>query len=618
VPRIRILPDILANKIAAGEVVERPASVVKELVENALDAGSSRVIIEIEKGGRSLIRVADNGFGMAPDDALMALERFATSKIRTDTDLFAIQTLGFRGEALPSIAAVSKMTLVTRSEDADSGVRVAIEGGKIVTVTETGAPRGTMISVAQLFFNTPARRKFLKTISTEMGHIADTVAGMALGHPQVHFKLTHDSRIVKQWPGVSQPGERVADVLGHVNPGDLITLEGDDGYLNLSGCLGPSRVIRNTTRGIYLYVNGRRVRDRIVQHALLEGYSGRLMKGQFPVAVLFLALPYDQVDVNVHPTKHEIRFADSRRVHAAVRDGVAAALKENERRLWRVEKNTREPGDMAIVAQPHVPYGPKVETPVPKGNHRYAPMFFERPDSQPLPVTEPSLVSSPAEKHTEIQRPLQPDTTPAAPPSQTELWSQGRFSDLTVIGQFRGTYILCQDGDDLILIDQHAAHERIVYERLGSRTGSVESQRLLMPETVDLGFAEAEALNRLIPRFSEMGLEIEPFGGTTFVVKAVPVMLDDRAIEHVVRDLAEKAVQTGLESNLDKVLDACRMVMACHNAVRAKQHLAPPQITRMLAELDQCDNPSHCPHGRPTWIRYTLRDLEKAFGRITR
>lgn len=621
-PRIRILPDILANKIAAGEVVERPASVVKELVENALDAGSSRVIIETEKGGRSLIRVADNGTGMAPDDALMALERFATSKIHTDSDLFAIQTLGFRGEALPSIAAVCKMTLVTRCADADSGLRVDIEGGKIVTVTETGAPRGTLISVARLFFNTPARRKFLKTISTEMGHIADTVAGMALGHPRVHFKLSHDGRLVKQWPGVSQVGERVADVLGQINARDLIPLEGDDGYLHLSGCLGPSRVTRNTTRGIYLYVNGRRVRDRVVQHALLEGYSGRLMKGQFPVAVLFLALPYDQVDVNVHPTKHEIRFADSRRVHTAVRDSVAAVLKENERRLWRVGKASVEPAGISSVAQPGIHYAPKAERTVPSGHHQDDATPFEWPlDSPALSTTEPSVVLSQSEHQIESRLPPLADTTPTvtgepSPFSQTELWTQGRFSDLTVIGQFRGTYILCQDGDDLILIDQHAAHERIVYERLGRQVGSVESQRLLMPETVELSFAEAEALNLLTPRLGEMGLEIEPFGGTTFVVKAVPVMLNDRPIEQVVRALAEKAVETGQEAGLEKALDACRMVMACHNAVRAKQHLAPPQITRMLAELDQCDNPSHCPHGRPTWIRYTLRDLEKAFGRI--
>lgn len=613
---IRILPEILANKIAAGEVVERPASVVKELVENALDAGSTRILIDIQKGGGTLIQVADNGAGMAPDDAMLALERFATSKIRSDDDLFAIQTLGFRGEALPSIAAVSKMTLTTRSRETDSGVEIDIHGGRILKVNDVGAPQGTMIRVAQLFYNTPARRKFLKSMSTEMSHIADTVTGMALGHHQVHFKLAHNGKSVKQWPRVTKPAQRIADVLGQETPDQLIEFDREDAGLRLCGCLGPARLTRSTSRGIYLFVNGRRVRDRVIQHALFDGYHGRLMKGLFPVAVIFITLPFDQVDVNVHPTKHEIRFVDSRRVHNAVRDTVASALQQNDRSLWRVREN-REENTSFQVAQQMPPYSPPARH---EDAVQSRPALFHQ-DFQPARDMAAQWPAAGQSKRDDTAPPA-PVEIPRAPYADTDakkqqtIWGNGGFADLTVIGQFRGTYIICQDGDDLILIDQHAAHERIVYERLSGNDGGIESQRLLMPETVELGFGETEALNRLIPRLNEMGLEIEPFGGNTFVVKAVPTLLDDRDIASVVRALAEKSAETGLGGDLSKVLDDCRMLMACHNAVRANQRLAPEQISTMLNQLDQCQNPSHCPHGRPTWVRWSRRDLEKAFKRI--
>ncbi len=614
--RIRILPEILANKIAAGEVVERPASVVKELVENALDAKSTRIMVDIENGGRSLIRVGDNGVGMNHDDALLALERFATSKIHNDDDLFSIDTLGFRGEALPSMAAVSKMTLVTQAHDADSGVEVRIHGGKIVDVTETGAAPGTMISVARLFYNTPARRKFLKTVNTEMGHIADTVAGMALGWPRVHFKLTHNNKTVKQWTKTDDSARRVADVLGQVAGHDLIALGAHQGNLKIKGHLGPSRLARSTSRGVYLYVNGRRVRDRVIQHALFEGFGGRLMKGRFPLAVLFLELPFERVDVNVHPTKHEIRFVDQRRVHNFVREQVAQALTQAERRLWATDSPPTV-DKSAAVAQPVETYGintPKQPRPDPAAVEPFvytAPRDARAklsaphpvPPSPPAPDVEPSEADMPAPP-----RPFKKEQQP--------LWAAEGFADLVVIGQFRGTYIICQGAGGLILIDQHAAHERIVYEQLKQRAGRIESQRLLMPETVELGFAEAPILEKLIPRLDEMGLEIEPFGGTTFVVKSVPVLLDDQNIEQVVTELVDKAGEIGLQNGLEKVMDRCRMVMACHNAIRANQRLTEAQIQQMLVQLDRCEEPSHCPHGRPTWIQWTAKELEKAFKRI--
>ena len=333
--QIKILPEILSNKIAAGEVVERPAAVVKELVENALDAGSSRVVVDVENGGRSLIRVSDNGTGMGHDDALLALERYATSKIFEDRDLFAINTLGFRGEALPSIAAVSRLNLTTRAASADSGTEIVVEGGKIKNVSEVGAPPGTMVTVKQLFFNTPVRRKFLKTIGTEMGHIADMVARIALGHPAVQMRLTHNEKIVKSWSAASKPFDRVVDVLGNDLKNSLHAVEFKSDVVAVCGWISSPRVTRRTSRAIFIYVNGRFVRDRIVQHALFEGYTQRLVKGQFPVAAIFINLPFEEVDVNVHPTKNEVRFARQREVHEAVRRAVAQTLYEVDLPQWR-------------------------------------------------------------------------------------------------------------------------------------------------------------------------------------------------------------------------------------------------------------------------------------------
>ena len=333
--RVRILPEILSNKIAAGEVVERPASVVKELVENALDAGATRILIDVEQGGQAMVRVSDNGSGMLRDDALLAIERYATSKIATDEDLFRIRTLGFRGEALPSIAAVSRFSLVTREAAADSGTEVVIEGGKLVSASETGAAPGTMVTVAQLFFNTPARRKFLKAVATEMAHIADIVAGMALAWPQVQFRLTHNGRVVKDWPAASDPFDRVVEVLGAGYRGELhpigLTLE----EVSVGGWVSSPRVHRKSAGGIFIFVNNRHVRDRVVQHALFQGYFQRLVKGQFPLAALFIRIPFDQVDVNVHPTKTEVRFARSNGIYEAVRRAVAQTVYDVDRPGFR-------------------------------------------------------------------------------------------------------------------------------------------------------------------------------------------------------------------------------------------------------------------------------------------
>ena len=610
--KIKILPEIISNKIAAGEVVERPAAVVKELVENSLDAGSSRIVVDVAKGGRSLIRVSDNGTGMGHDDALLALERYATSKIFKDQDLFAINTLGFRGEALPSIAAVSRFNLTTRVASADSGTEIVVEGGKIINVSEVGAPTGSMVTVRQLFFNTPARRKFLKSIGTEMGHIADMVARIALGHPAVQLRLTHNEKIVKNWSVASGLFDRVVDVLGNDLKNGLHAVEFQNDGISVSGWISSPRVSRRTSRAIFIYVNGRFVRDRIVQHALFEGYSQRLVKGQFPVAVIFINLPFDAVDVNVHPTKNEVRFARQRDVHEAVRRAVAQTLSEVDLPQWRPVNYTTDRQAAAsggISEAANMEFGIRNAECGKEGSEFGSPHLAPR-DSQ-LVTRDPDL-----EPRTPQLETRNPQLAPRTP--QHAFWNKEGFSSMRVIGQFHNTYIVCESEGGLILIDQHAAHERVLYEQFSARsTGAPKSaQRLLVPETVELGYREAGVLEKMIPELKDIGLDIEPFGGNTFVVKAVPVLLAGREIKPVLIEIVEKITEIGSAPGFARALDQSRMVMACHGAIRANQALSGAQIKGLLGQLDGCHNPSHCPHGRPTWIHWDMRSLDKSFKRI--
>jgi DNA mismatch repair protein MutL len=590
-PRIRILPDILSNKIAAGEVVERPASVVKELVENAIDAGGRRIVVEIEAGGRRLIRVADDGTGMDRDDALLALERYATSKIHTDEDLFAIRSLGFRGEALPSIAAVSRLTLVSRTAGQTAATQIQVEGGRILTVGETGAPCGTLVTIKDLFFNTPARRKFLKTVTTEMGHIGDCLATLALGHPEIDFRLSHNGKTTRHWPAAREGLARVTDVLGRSLQGDLFPLALASEAAQVSGWVAAPRVNRSTTRSVHLFVNGRPVKARALLHAVMQGFRQRLMKGQFPVVVCYVAVPPDQVDVNVHPTKDEVRFVRQREVHGVVAGAVAAALDQADRR--------QRPGAGQDPA-------PKLAGPV-----TMAERIATYP-SQPVPTRPPARILP---QNNDRKGPAR--IPREAGQDQSELWRQGRFARLNVIGQFRRTYILCESEDGLVLIDQHAAHERIFYEQLHRRRPRTDAatQGLLIPETIELSHREAALLLDLGPALTPLGFEIEPFGGTTFAVKAAPAMLIKGAIGPVIREILEKALAAGGRATPENVLDDSVKIMACHGAIRARQDLDRRQIHRLLQQMDECVNPSHCPHGRPTWIRWTERDLAKAFGR---
>ena len=580
---VKILPEILSNKIAAGEVVERPASVVKELVENALDAQSTQIHVEVEKGGRSLIRVSDNGSGMSHDDALLSIERYATSKIYTDKDLFSIRTLGFRGEALPSIAAVSRFSMITRDAPSAAGTQIRVEGGRIGSVSETGAPIGTMIAVKDLFFNIPVRRKFLKTVDTEMGHIADTLSRIAMGHPGCRFKLTHNGRDIFNWAPASDPLNRTVDILGDALRGDLLSLDCRKNGVGIQGWVASHRHSRNTAVGIYLYVNRRFVRDKVITHGLFEGFSGRLMKGKYPVAVIFITVAPDLVDVNVHPTKHEVRFADHKTVHDLVSQAVAGALKSGEKTSFPV----------------HLPESRPV------GNRPHQSIRH-------LPTLSRSVESG--SEYSRKPVPLFPEVR-----EQQPLWQNRLFSDMRIVGQIHNTYLVCESPDGCVLIDQHAAHERIMYEKIKNRASDrpVSGQKLLMPEIIELGIRESTVLNDLIPELNRSGWEIEPFGGESFAVKAVPGIMAEIDILPVIREMVDKVVEMGFAADLENAVEESRKIMACHSAVRARQSLSVKEGEALLEQLDACENPSNCPHGRPTWIRWSKSELEKLFRRIT-
>jgi DNA mismatch repair protein MutL len=595
--RIRILPEILSNKIAAGEVVERPASVVKELVENALDAGSTRIVVEVEKGGRSLIRVSDNGSGMSRDDALLSIERYATSKIYSDSDLFTISTLGFRGEALPSIASVSRLTLVTREERAEAGTEIVLEGGKLLKVLETGSPCGTQVTVRHLFFNTPARQKFLKTIPTEVGHISDVISNMALGWPRIHFKLTHNGSVLQNWSAATDPVGRITDILGKDFRTGLFPINNENDGVSLSGWVSLPRITRATSQGIFVFVNSRVVRNRMVQHALIQAYGGRLMKGQFPLAVLFIKVPCDQVDVNVHPSKQEIRFARQQHIYDVIVAAVSAGLVQEEKPSWALSKFHRPTAISEELVR----------------TEKKNPCIIPASDSTP-PAVRADF------KFTPVPAPP-PDPgarfRPPKPTDQSQLWETPQSVNLNPIGQFFNSYIICESGENLILLDQHAAHERILYEKLAEKSTErrIAVQRLLIPETLDLGYRQALILEKLLPDLFQYGFEIELFGKDSFVIKSVPMILSGREIKPLVIEMVDRIMETGLTANMEKSLDACLKLMACHGAIRANQSLTLAEMATVIKDLEACRIPAHCPHGRPTWIQWPRQEIERLFKR---
>lgn len=611
--QIKVLPETLSNKIAAGEVVERPASVVKELLENSLDAGATRILIDIEKGGHSLIQIIDNGSGMSADDALLSVERHATSKIRTDDDLFSISTLGFRGEALASISSVSHFILTTRDAASDSATQIDMKGGKITSVKSVPASVGTAIIVKDLFYNVPARRKFLKAVSTEMAHITDTLQSLALAHPTVFFRLTHNGREIKTWSATSKKAaDRVLEVLGSAVQDRLYEFHAHKESIKVSGWLVSSRYPKPSGKSIYIFVNGRYIRDRSILSAIMQGYQGRLMKGEFPQVILFLEVPPHEVDVNVHPTKQEVRFANQRDVYTIVHEVISQTLQQREAPLWGNAPVSSM--DTSDVDRSTPIFGLRENTPRISETPAFSP---RKPLSPSASVSYGSSIKPPS--------PIAPTAPSFTKPSytteatdQSTLWKAPRFASLEIIGQFHNTYILCETPDSrLILIDQHAAHERITFERLKKmrQEQTIEVQRLLMPETLDLRFAQADMLERNVSVFKEIGFDIEAFGGTTFLVKEIPSLLAGKEIAPVLVELLEKTdVDMQPQAIADK-MDHYLHTIACHASIRAHQKLRTDEIKKLLEEMDEYDLSGNCPHGRPTWIEHTVADIEKAFRR---
>ncbi|MBI1839620.1 MAG: DNA mismatch repair endonuclease MutL [Verrucomicrobia bacterium] len=694
--RIRLLSEQVANQIAAGEVVERPASVVKELVENSLDANASRVVVEIQAGGRSLIRVTDDGTGMSRDDALLSLEQHATSKIRKADDLSAIATLGFRGEAIPSIASVSRFVLTTRERDSDAveATQVIVQGGKVVEVRAAGAPVGTTIEVRQIFFNVPARKKFLRTEETEFAHIQHYLTLAALAHPNVAFTLVKDSNPVWQLPSgvAASPGalplpavaERLRSLLG----GEVALLPVDfsaelaeipsgafakdpeafqdlqSRRLRLWGFMGRPGVSRATRDQHFTFVNRRPVENRGLNFALLEGYHTALMKGRYPVCCLFLEIDPARVDVNIHPTKREVKFHNEGEIRRLVADGVRQTLLRFHKSQLPATpvaypSSSPEASSVALSEAPssHAPNARPDSTgaahppPAPAMSlARELPGFapaqplltLASPAAAASPTPPPASASASAAPADEAGVFRSPTSTTAAQgatapspvfslpsaPSATAAapspWAAGASpallqGPLRILGVVGRLYVVLESQRGMVLMDQHAAHERILFEQMLQRLeqGQAASQRLLLPQTVELGPRDAQFLKDLIPTLTRLGVGVSEFGERTFLLDALPPFVKSTDARGFVLGLVDELRKAGQEVNTLRLGEDVVAKTVCRHAVKANDPLKGPELEALLADLRHCAMPYTCPHGRPTLIEMSYRELEKRFGRTT-
>jgi DNA mismatch repair protein MutL len=585
---IHVLPPLLVNQIAAGEVVERPASVVKELVENALDAGASRIDIAIESGGRDLIRVTDDGHGIPFDELALAIAPHATSKISSTEDLDAIATLGFRGEALASLASVSRMSVVSRPTDAEEAGRIDVEGDRGDAPRPAAGPPGTTVTVHNLFFNTPARRKFLRTDATETGRITEAVEALALGHPQVGFTFTANSRRTLDLPAGEAPRDRMLSVLGRELEPELLDLSATDGGVAIHGLAGRPDIARGTTRHQHVFINGRPITDRAVTHAIKEAYRGLIDPARHPTIVLFMEIDPKQVDVNVHPTKAQVRFRTPSLVHGAVLHAIRGALTAAD----------LTPEVSIAPAGVSAPFGSGLAA-APGSASEFV-EHFRRLDPR-----QKGFVYSEVKQALETET-LDAEILPAIRPVQDVL-------------QVHSSYLVTQDEQGLLIIDQHALHERVMFETLidAVRKGNLESQRLLMPAMIEVDPAQVEQLETLQPLLRKIGIEAEPAGPAAIAVHAFSSFLFERNVEppDFIGALLEKASGEGLADDAEAAMHGTLDMMACKAAVKAGDRLSDREITELLKQRERVERSSSCPHGRPTTLRLTIRDLEKQFGR---
>jgi DNA mismatch repair protein MutL len=644
--RIHVLSEHVANKIAAGEVVERPASVLKELLENALDAGATRVRVQVEAGGKKLIQVTDNGCGMVRDDALLAFERHATSKIKDAEDLLNIHTLGFRGEALPSIASVARVLLETRATEEDGGTVLEIAGGKILRVEEAGLPQGTSLAVRDLFFNTPARKKFLKAESTELSHLASLVTHYALAHPDKHFELHSATEAMLIAAPVSSHSDRIYQIFGRETLDQLVPLaatmklervgipepppwrRGEDyqapvpGDIRLHGFISKPELQKLNRNSIYVFVNGRLIRDRMVQHAIIEGYRNILPPTVFPVVLLFIELPNEEVDANVHPSKTEVRFRQHTLVHDFVRESVRAALMKAR----PVPEFTRE-----ITAQPTAAAG------LSPGAQRHADGDFAlRPETLPpmnerlqfggeaITVEANMAVSGfgPIGAFAMAQRVNgHADTCGNVLEDEPQaVVDQLALASLRPVGQVRDSFILAVNADGLWIIDQHVAHERVLFEKIlrerGQNDAAQDGQRLLMPLLVELTPGQQAVFAEISDELRRNGFEVELFGTRTVAVKTAPGGVRPADVEKMLVELLDQFQQEEQALNLDKIRGKIAASIACHAAIKINMPLEQNKMEWLLKELAKTECPMTCPHGRPVVLRYSVKEIQKAFKRI--
>ncbi len=655
--RIRLLPENVANQIAAGEVVERPASVVKELVENALDAQATSIHVEIQAGGRSLIRITDDGIGMSKDDALMCLERHATSKIQRAEDLASIRTMGFRGEAMPSIASISRFSLTTREREGEAvdGTQIIINGGKILEVKAAGCAPGTSIEVRQLFYNLPARRKFLRAEETERAHIQHYVTLAALARPDVAFTLVHNGRLLWQYPAVMGDskllalGERLRALYG----GDLELLEVDftgtlpqarepmedepevDSTFRLWGFIGAPGVSRSTREDQNVFVNQRPVENRGLNHALMEGYHNSLMKGRFPVCCLFLEVDPAEVDVNIHPAKREVKFHRERQVRQLVTQAVRETLLNYHTGIGKQPeaKPIAKPEPVVPQAeQKHLslptPTGtqpaPKLSVPVP--SKPIADWPVERSvagvqqSKQPeiaKSVEQPAKTSPPATPSAPLITPLAGVQPPVAPSAQPTGPRPLLSVPLRLVGVIGRLYVVLESDKGLVLLDQHAAHERILYEQMLQRleSGPAPSQRLLLPETVELPPRDAQFVRDQLGTLNKLGVGLSEFGDRTFLLDALPPFVKVKDTRRFALELVDAMKAVGQGINTMRLGEDMIAKTVCRHAVKANDPLREAELQNLVDDLRRCTMPYTCPHGRPTLIEMSYKELEKKFGR---
>jgi DNA mismatch repair protein MutL len=618
--RIRLLSETVASQVAAGEVVERPASVVKELVENSLDAGARNVDVVIRRGGISVVRVIDDGCGMDRDDALLSLERHATSKIRCAADLQAVATLGFRGEALPSIASVSRFRLTTREAGAIAGTEILVNGGKIEVVRDGGEAPGTHVEVRSLFYNLPARRKFLRSENTESRNIEHQIHLQAIGHPEIAFSLMRDDRILFQLPATATLGDRVRDLYGVELLERLVEVNGAASpKIKIGGFIGQAGLSRQTRSQQLVFVNGRAIESSLITVAVREGYHTALMKGQYPVTFLFLELDPSALDVNVHPAKREVRFRDPNGVRKVVVRCIQQTL-EHARADWQekfrapVRTSTAAPGKLA----PDLRLRPEVSAPVEA--HRELPSLGVAAGGALSTVAlgkadDPSRTSIGQAHRQPVQR---VDSAGGAPALQREQRAEkAAQQQFEIIGVLSKLYVLMENANGLVLVDQHAAHERVLFEELRRRMEQqgVPTQKLLLPQTFDVPPRDADWIEQNLSVLQRMGIGIESFGPNTFKIDSLPSFLNVSDAAQFMRKVIDDLKSAGNSASAMRLGEEMIAKSVCRHAVKANDPLRYPEVEKLIRDLLECDLPYCCPHGRPTMIQISLAELEKKFGR---